>query len=157
MGTAKRNEVHFMTQKTFSHLLKAAIILAFLCCAAVYGLYVPAIAEETRTYAASLSFLWLPCLIFVELTAAPILIAFVLSWKIASEIGRDNSFCRENARRMKVVSWLALIDVAYFWLGILVFWFVFNAKSGPMLILCALVGSAGLILAVCSQRCFGVI
>ena len=79
-----------MTQKSFANLLRAAILLTLICCAAVYGLYVPAIAEETRTYAASLSSLYLPCLIFVELTAVPILAALVLAWRIAGEIARDN-------------------------------------------------------------------
>ena len=139
-----------MTQKTFSNLLKAAILLAFLCCAAVYGLYVPAIADEARTCDASLSSLYLPCLIFVELTALPILAAFVLAWQIASEIGRDNSFSRANASRMKAISFLALGDVAYFWIGIVVFWFAFNAKSGPLLILTFLVGAAGVIVSVCA-------
>ena len=139
-----------MTQKTFSNLLKAAIVLALLCCAAVYGLYVPAVAGEWKEAAPELSGLYLPCLIFVELTALPILAAFVLSWKIASEIGRDNSFSRENARRMKIISYLALADVAYFWIGIIVFASAFSAMSGPWLILAILVGAAGLIVAVCA-------
>ena len=139
-----------MTQKSFANLLRAAILLTFVCCAAVYGLYVPAIAEETRTYAESLSSLYLPCLIFVELTAVPILAALVFAWKIAGEIARDNSFCRENAKRMKIISFLALGDVAYFWAGILFFWFGFGAASGPALILSILVGIAGIIVALCA-------
>ena len=139
-----------MTQKTFSNLLKAAILLAALCCAFVYAAYVPAIAEEVRGYAASLSSLYLPALIFVELTALPILIALVLAWMIASEIGRDNSFSMGNARRMQAISYLALGDVVYFLIGIAVFWFGFNAKSGPELILVMLVGSAGIIISVCA-------
>ena len=34
-----------MTQKTFANLLKAVIVLAFLCCAVVYAFYVPSIAR----------------------------------------------------------------------------------------------------------------
>ena len=139
-----------MTQKTFANLLKAAVVLALLCCLAVYGLYVPALAEECRNIEASLSSLYLPGLIFVELTFLPILIGLFLAWRVAADIGRDKSFTRENAGRMKNISYLALCDVAYFWLGILVFWFGFNAKSGPMLILAALIGSAGIIVAVCA-------
>ncbi len=139
-----------MTQKTFAHLPKAAVLLALLCCLAVYGLYVPALAEDCRTMEASLSALYLPGLIFVELTFLPILIALFFAWRVAADIGRDKSFTRENAGRMKNISFLALFDVAYFWLGILVFWFGFSAKSGPMLILAALIGSAGIIVAVCA-------
>ena len=139
-----------MTQKTFANLLKAAVVLALLCCLAVYGLYVPALAEDCRSLEASLSSLYLPGLIFVELTFLPILIALFFAWRVASDIGRDRSFTRENAARMKNISFLAFFDVAYFWLGILVFWFGFSAKSGPMLILAALIGSAGIIVAVCA-------
>ena len=138
-----------MTQKTFANLLKAAIVLAFLCCALVYGLYVPVVMNGIRTYE-EFSHLWLPCMIFIELTALPILIAFVLAWRIAGDIGRDNSFCRANADRMQKISLLALGDVAYFWAGIAVFWFGFALASGPELILAVLIGSAGLILAVCA-------
>ena len=99
-----------MTQKTFSNLLKAVIILAFLCVAVVYALYVPAVADECRTSYPELASLYLPALIFIELTAAPVLAAFVLSWFIARDIGRDQSFTRVNARRMKAISFLALAD-----------------------------------------------
>ena len=139
-----------MTQKTFANLLKAAVVLALLCCLAVYGLYVPALAEDCRSMEASLSSLYVPGLVFVELTFLPILIGLFFAWRVAADIGRDKSFTRENAGRMKNISYLALCDVAYFWLGILVFWFGFGAKSGPMLILAALIGSAGIIVAVCA-------
>ena len=139
-----------MTQKTFANLLKAAIVLAFLCCALVYLVYLPVLADEWRTAAPEYASLYLPALIFVELTALPILAAFVLAWRIAGDIGRDNSFCRANAGRMKAISLLALGDVIYFWAGIDVFWFCFGAGSGPELILAILIGSAGLILAVCA-------
>ena len=139
-----------MTQKNFAGLLKAAVVLALLCCAAIYALYVPAVANDARDAAAEYSALYWPALVFIELTAVPILWALVLAWLVASEIGRNNSFCRANAARLKTISLLALADVAYFWLGILVFWFGFNAKSGPMLLLSVMVGTAGIIFAVCA-------
>ena len=62
-----------MTQKTFANLLKAVIVLAFLCCAVVYAFYVPAIAQEAADVYAEYSALYVPALVFVELTALPIL------------------------------------------------------------------------------------
>ncbi len=138
-----------MTQKTFANLLKAVIILAFFCVAAVYALYVPAIAEECRTSYEELAHLYLPALIFLELTAAPVLVALVLSWFIARDIGRDQSFTRVNARRMKAISFLALADIFYFFVGICVLWH-FGAASGPMLLLVILICAAGVIAAVCA-------
>ncbi len=139
-----------MTQKTFSNLLKAVIVLAFLCCAVVYALYVPAIAQEAADNFAEFSSLYVPALLFVELTALPILAALVLAWRIADAIGQDNSFCRANASRMKAISLLALGDVVYFWVGLAVFAFGWGAASGPETILAILIGSAGIILSVCA-------
>ena len=129
-----------MTQKTFSNLLKAVIILALLCCLVVYALYVPAVAEECRLMYDELASLYWPALIFIELTVLPVLTAFVLSWLIARDIGRDQSFTYVNARRMKAISFLALGDVFYFIAGICVLW-CFGAASGPMLILVMLIVS----------------
>ena len=139
-----------MTQKTFANLLKAVIVLAFLCCAVVYAFYVPAIAQEAADNFAELAALYVPALVFVELTALPILIALVLAWMIAHAVGQDASFCRANASRMKAISLLALADVAYFWIGVAVLWFGFGVMSGPEFILVVLVGSAGIIVSVCA-------
>ena len=138
-----------MTQKTFANLLKAAILLAALCCVFVYAVYVPAIAGEARAAYEELSALYVPALIFIELTGVPVLVAFVLAWMIARDIGRDQSFSRVNAGRMKTVSILALADVLYFLVGVSVFWFR-GAASGPEFILVILVASAGMIVAVCA-------
>ena len=100
-----------MTQKTFANLLKAVIVLALFCCAVVYVLYVPAIAREAADNYAEFSALYVPALVFIELTALPILAALVLAWQIAHAVGQDNSFCRANASRMKAISLLALADV----------------------------------------------
>ena len=138
-----------MTQKTFANLLKAVIILAFLCVAVVYALYVPAAAAEGRASFPELESLWVPALIFVELTAVPVIAALVLSWFIARDIGRDQSFTRVNAHRMKTISFLALADVFYFLVGIGVFW-TLGIASGPLMIFVMLICSAGVIVAVCA-------
>ena len=150
IGTDKTERRNLMTQKTFANLLKAVIVLALFCCAIVYILYVPAIAREAADSYAELAALYVPALVFVELTALPILLALVLAWQIAHAVGQDNSFCRANASRMKAISLLALGDVVYFWIGIAVFGFGWGAASGPEFILAVLIGSAGIILSVCA-------
>ena len=43
----------------------------------------------------------------------PIAVALVLFWKICTEIGRDNSFCHQNARWLSGIGVCALIDTGY--------------------------------------------
>lgn len=57
---------------------------------------------------------YLPCLVFCWVSVLPVLAALVLSWQIFSEIGRDNSFCIANARRLRAISFLALADTVLY-------------------------------------------
>ena len=50
---------------------------------------------------------WLLALTLVMM----VLVFLALIWKIAVEIGRDNSFCYDNAKRLRMCSNLALADV----------------------------------------------
>lgn len=60
-------------------------------------------------------FAWLvtPGIIAVSASAIPIVIALVLFWKICTEIGRDNSFCHENARWLGGIGLCAMVDTGY--------------------------------------------
>ena len=40
-------------------------------------------------------------------------IALALFWRICTEIGRDNSFCRRNARWLSGIGFCALLDTGY--------------------------------------------
>lgn len=40
-----------------------------------------------------------------------------LVWQMASEIGRDNSFCLKNALRLRTCSLLAAADTVYYLVG----------------------------------------
>ena len=50
---------------------------------------------------------------YVNLGFLPFYGALVLAWQVFSAIGRDESFTRANARRVRGASWLALFEVAY--------------------------------------------
>ena len=54
-----------------------------------------------------------PGIAAVSLSAIPIIIALVLFWMICTEVGRDNSFCRKNARYLSGIGFCALVDTGY--------------------------------------------
>ena len=54
-----------------------------------------------------------PGIAAVSLSAIPVAIALALFWRICTEIGRDNSFCRRNARWLSGIGFCALLDTGY--------------------------------------------
>ncbi len=123
-----------MKQKNLSLWLKALIILALLCGVVIYGIYVPNTANMlVNLYRDYDEVVWayVPMLVFIEGTLLPCLAALVLAWSIATEIGRDNSFCHKNARSMMIIAILAAADVVYFRVGMIVF-SLLGAMSGPL-------------------------
>ena len=138
-----------MTQKNLSYWLKAVIITALMVGIGVYGFFVPQFAESYRDAYDGLSSFYMPMLIFLTGTGVPCFASLIFAWKIASQIGRDNSFCRENAESMKVIAILALADVIYFRVGMIIF-AVVDITTVPMLFMTFLLDIAGLAISVCS-------
>ncbi len=66
---------------------------------------------------------------YVNLGFLPFYGALVLAWQVFSAIGRDESFTRANARRVRGASWLALFEVAYL-IGGLIWFGTRQALSG---------------------------
>ncbi|NMA09163.1 MAG: DUF2975 domain-containing protein [Clostridiales bacterium] len=57
----------------------------------------------------------------VWILAAPCYIALAIFLRIVREIGRDNSFCHENAARLRVIGILALCDTGAAFIAIIAF------------------------------------
>lgn len=106
-----------MKQKELSIWVKAIVILGFVCVLFLDAVYVPAIGREIAAAEEELSQLFWPCLIYFWLSTVPVMVFMVLIWRIAVEIGRDNSFCLENAQRLKLCCFLAAGDTVYYLLG----------------------------------------
>ena len=107
-----------MSQKKLSLLLKIMIIGVALCLAVVYIWIVPEIgAPMAEAGDGEFQSLYVPWLVIIELTALPIIAALVLAWIIAENIGRDRSFCLQNAKLLAVIAVLAAADAAYFFIA----------------------------------------
>lgn len=90
-------------------------VVAFLAVmAAVYYVEIfPSRIREVGLQEPELDWLVTPGIIAISLSAIPIAVALVLFWRICTEIGRDNSFCHQNARWLSGIGICALIDTGY--------------------------------------------
>ena len=82
-----------------------------------YAAIFPSRIREIGLEEPELAWLVTPGIIAISLSAVPIAIALVLFWKICTEIGRDNSFCHQNARWLSGIGVCALIDTGYCAIG----------------------------------------
>ena len=110
-----------MSQAKLSRWLKAIMIGAGIGITIVYFLMIPVVGKDIVTLNPEFAYCYWPWLIFLWTTSVPLYVAAVFGWKIAREIGLDNSFSRENAVSLKRISQLAVADTLYFFIGIVVF------------------------------------
>ena len=65
----------------------------------------------------NLKVMFWPCLIYFWISTIPVMVFMALVWQMATEIGRDNSFCMKNALRLRTCSLLAAADTVYYIIG----------------------------------------
>jgi hypothetical protein len=99
-----------MKQKELSVWLRVVVVLIGVAVVFLGAVFLPMLGGEAAGMNPELSWLFWPCLLYLWATILPVLAALVLAWLIFAEIGRDNSFCMANARRLRAISILALVD-----------------------------------------------
>lgn len=89
-------------------------VILFLALMAAFC-YVEVFPHSIHDLGWDLEMAWLvtPGIVAVSVSAIPIAIALALFWMICTEIGRDNSFCRKNAKLLSGIGFCALIDTGY--------------------------------------------
>ena len=122
-----------MEQKKLAGWLKAIVIGIGICGIYIYAFIIPGYGEMIVRQNPEFAYCYLPWLVFISGTAIPIYIALFFAWKIFANIGNDDSFCRENAKYLKWVSWLAGGDAAYFFLGNIILSFLGMNHPGIVL------------------------
>ncbi len=106
-----------MTQKQCARLLKTVVILVAAVVCVLYFIAVPRLAERVLQRVPIYAAAYWPWLIYVLLSCIPVFWALAEAWTIFTRIGRDRSFCPENANAMRVVAILAGIETVYMLLG----------------------------------------
>ena len=92
--------------------LKGAILFLAAMAALCYTVIFPQRIQEAGA-AYNAAWMITPGIVCISISAVPIAIALVLFWQICTEIGRDNSFCRRNARWLSGIGFCALLDTGY--------------------------------------------
>ena len=122
-----------MRQQSLSRWLKAAIIGIVLCLAVVYLLIIPDFGKSIAAQNPEFAHCYWPWLIFLWCTALPCIAALIFGWTVAGRIGRDRSFCMENARALRMIAVLAATDAAFFFAGNVVLLFLNMSHPGVVL------------------------
>lgn len=113
-----------MKQKTLSRWLIVIIAITAVCIATVYALVPQWITYFTKEVKDSDAGIWT---VVIYITAVPVFIALYQGVRIAMNIGHDESFTKNTARRLGSVSYLAVADGLFFFIASLIFRF---AASG---------------------------
>ncbi len=100
-----------MKRKALAVYLKLALIAVFVVLVAVFSFLAPEMGSQIKKLYPVFENLYYPCLIFVWVTAFPLFLAVGKGWQIVTEIGKDNTYCIANSRRLRVISRLILADV----------------------------------------------
>ena len=99
-----------MKQKELSRWLRVVVIIGWCACALLAWPIAPKLAQDAAIDAPELAYLVWPCLAFFWIGLIVVAVALWFGWQIFGEIGRDNSFCLKNARRLTSINRLALTD-----------------------------------------------
>ena len=150
-----QSELQLKKQKALSNWLKAVVIGMGILGAIVYGVVLPVGWREATAdhltlggtaYWIRMGFLWV--------TAIPVYIALLYAWKVFTEIGDNNSFSFVNAKYLKNVAILALVDTVYYFVGNVVLFFADINHPGVLLVsfLICFVGAAVVIVSGALSR-----
>lgn len=127
-------------QQRLARCLRALTILGWCGCGVLAFFVAPVTAEESAWMEPTLAWLQWPGLICFWAAMIPVVLALWHAWKIFGEIGRDNSFCLENARRLKIISRLALGDTVACLVGLVLLLCLGAMPPGLFLLLLAVIG-----------------
>lgn len=113
-----------MKQNEFAKWLKfititTGIIGLFFC-----FLIVPGLGRHIASANPEFSYMFMPSLMFIWITAIPFYLALWKAWRICCEISKDHSFSEKNAKALKYISRLALVEYILYLFAMVVLLFL---------------------------------
>lgn len=121
-----------MNQKSLSKWLKGIVIATGIVGLGIYFLILPEIGRTLVEQAPEFEYCYWPWLIFLISTSIPCYLVLFHGWGVATNIGKNKSFSMENAKHLKAISVLALVDTGYLFAGNVVFLFLEMNHPGIM-------------------------
>lgn len=138
-----------MEQKGLATWLKIILVGVGICGLVVYFVVFPSYGESLVNDYPEFSNRFWPWLIFLWISGIPCYAVLLFGWKIATYIGRDQSFSNANAKYLKWIAWLAAGDGIFFFVGNIVLLFT-NMSHPGIALFSLLVVFAGVAVAVAS-------
>lgn len=138
-----------MEQKGLATWLKIILVGVGICGLVVYFVVFPSYGESLVSDYPEFSNRFWPWLIFLWISGIPCYAVLVFGWKIAANIGRNQSFSNANAKYLKWIAWLAAGDGVFFFVGNMVLLFT-NMSHPGIALFSLLVVFAGVAVAVAS-------
>ena len=136
-----------MSQKGLANSLKAVIIGIGVCGLVIYFYFLPVWGKVIINSAEGYEDCYLPWMIFLWITAIPCYLVLICGWKIASEIGKDNSFSETNAKLLKYIAGLTAFDSVFLFAGSILL-YVLNLSHEGVVLLSIVVVFAGITVTV---------
>lgn len=107
-----------MNQKKMSVMLKGIAVTAGIMGLLFFTILMPVLADECREIYEEAAYLYWPGICYGWLIGIICYIALFQFWKICNEIGRDNSFSKENIKSLNIISLLAVIVSGIWFAGL---------------------------------------
>ena len=137
-----------MKQKTLSNYLKGIIFSMAVIGLVIYFKILPSIITEILTELNLLQRykIWS---IIILISSIPCFLVLVYGWFIATNIGIDQSFSKENANYLKIITILTLIDTIYFFIANVVL-YIYQCSSPIIFTISLIIEFAGITIAITS-------
>lgn len=104
-----------MKQRELALALKVVDIIALACCIAAVFYRVNKIGILLTPVEGNIgSALRHATLPFGIIACIPFIIIAIIAWKLFNELARDNSFCRENAQRLRTIGFVSAVEALLF-------------------------------------------
>lgn len=124
-----------MKQKELSIWLRIVTAVIGLLVVFACAVLAPMFGAELAAGYPEAAYMFAPCMIYVCLAAVPVIIALVFAWIIFTEIGRDNSFCEDNSRRLKYIGHMFFFEAIYIAGGIVALALMGYGQPGIILLM----------------------
>ncbi len=138
-----------MKQDALARWLKFIIIGVGICGLITYAVIMPKLCAYLVRHDSMLEQNVLPRLIIIWISAIPCYIVLFLGWKIADNIGRDNSFCLENAKYLKWISYLALGNSGFLFLANVIF-LILDMSAAAIMLVVGVIVFIGIAISICA-------
>ncbi|MGE6540422.1 DUF2975 domain-containing protein [Bacillus luti] len=127
-----------MKQRELSIWLKLIIIFCG-CMGMLFCIYIgPATGKAVLLESEQLKGLYNPFISFIWSTGVPYFIALFLGWKICSDIAVDEAFTSQNAKRLKTISILSMME-GILYIGALLYIFIVGNYHTSILVIVLLI------------------